>query len=393
MTRMLRLWPEGQSRREDQVEVSAELEDLRGKRTRLYFRLPAEERASLTSADDPFVLAVAFHALSAGADLEVHGTLSPSLLRGLEEFQIAWCRWRPDRYGRFEVRAEAEREQTRAASDKTVLAFSGGLDSCGTAWRHTRGEMGRRRRTLASAVMVHGFDIPLQQDDVFASAVDSSRAMMDDIGVPLVPMKCNARQLRGKWEDQHGAALAACLHLLGGGYSTGLIASSHVYDGLRFPWGSNALTDPMLSSDAFAIVHDGCDLTRWEKADVVAEWGAAQRHLRVCWQGEHLDRNCGVCVRCVGTAFCFAVMGRPIPSALAVPSPEEGVRRLSALEPNPIQLRHLANMAATARRKGIGDLWVAELEQLAPVPPDPERSKPGTLGGLRNRLRKLTGRS
>ena len=173
------------------------LEGVRGKPTRLYFRLPLEQRQNLTLAADPFLLAIAFHVMGAGADLEVHGAVSPSLLRGLEEFQAAWCRWRPDRYRPFSVRAEVEREEAREASGRTVMTFSGGLDSSCTAWRHTRGDLGRRKRRLEAAVMAHGFDIPLDQGEIFTRAVESSRAMLESIGVLLVPVVSNIRDLRG----------------------------------------------------------------------------------------------------------------------------------------------------------------------------------------------------
>jgi len=364
MTRRIHLWPEEHARWDTRIEVPAVLEGVRGEPTRLYFRLPVEERTNLTLSADPFVLAVAFHLMGSGVDLEVHGAVSPSLLRGLEEFQAAWCRWRPDRYRPFSVRVEVEREEARAAPARTVMAFSGGLDSCCTAWRHTRGELRRRRRKLEAAVMVHGFDIPLDQDEVFTRAVASSRAIMDSINTPLIPVACNVRVLRNDWEDMHGAALAACLHLLAGGYSTGLIASSHAYEALRLPWGSNPVTDPLLGSAAFSIVHDGCELTRWEKADEIGDWDAAQRHVRVCWEGKHLDRNCGACVPCLLTAICFATVGRPIPSSIPVPSPGAAVERLRALKPNPAQLGHFENIVITARRKGLKDRWVAALEQL-----------------------------
>ena len=161
-----------------------------------------------------------------------------------------------------------------------------------------------------------------------------------------------------------GTALAACLHLLGRGYATGLIASSHVYETLRFPWGSNPVTDPMLGSASFSIVHDGCDLTRCEKAEVIADWDTAQRHLRVCWQGEHLDRNCGTCIRCAATALCFTAVGRPIPPSIPVSSPGEGVERLRALEPTPRQLGNFKNMVLMARSKRISEPWVAALAEL-----------------------------
>ena len=166
------LYPEEYGERDDQLEVPAVLEGVRGDRTRLYFRLPAAERHNVTSSSDPFVLAVIFHALRAGADLVVHGPVSPSLLRWLEEFQAAWCRWRPDRYQPVSVTADVEREEARERVSRTVMTFSGGLDSCCTAWRQTKGNLVRRKRGLEAAVMVQGFDIPLEQMTPCSSSRD-----------------------------------------------------------------------------------------------------------------------------------------------------------------------------------------------------------------------------
>jgi hypothetical protein len=364
VTRKIHLWPEAPGRHDDLLEVPAVLEGVRGKPRRLWFRLPADQRQNITPAADPFVLATAFHAMGAGADLEVHGTVSPSLLAGLEENQVVWCRWRPDRYRRFGVKAEVEREEPRDASRRTVMTFSGGLDSCCTAWRHTRGDPGRRKRRLDAAVMAHGFDIPLDQDDVYARALAGAKAILDTVGVPLIPVASNVRVLKDDWEDMHGAALAACLHLLAAGYSTGLIASTHAYEALRIPWGSNPITDPMLGSASFSIVHDGCELTRAAKAAEIGEWDAALRHLRVCWEGEHLDRNCGFCMRCVTTALYFAAAGRPVPPGIPIASPSEGVERLARLEAAPVQLDRYETILVTARENGVKDPWVAELARL-----------------------------
>jgi hypothetical protein len=397
MKRVCHLWPEEPSLRGDWIEVSAVLEGTRGGSRRIFFRLPAEERPNLTRSADPFLIATTFHVMRAHADLEVHGTVSPSLLAGLEEFQLAWSRWRPDRYRPVSFKAEIEREQEREASGRTVMTFSGGLDSCCTAWRHTRGDSGRRKRRLETAVMVHGFDIPLEQDETFSRAAASSRAMLDSIGVSFLPVICNIRDLKDSWYDAHGAALIACLHLLAGNHSIGLVASSHHYDDLRLPWGSNPVTDPLLGSASLSIVHDGCDLTRLDKADQIGEWDEALQHLRVCWEGEHLDRNCGHCIRCTATALCFAAIGRPIPPAIPVSSPSVAVERLDARKPNSVQLGHLERKVLAARANGIDEPWVSALARLSHTHRQRRRLLDGFAAGLR-RMKRLgfarrTGRS
>ena len=134
-----------------------------------------------------------------------------------------------------------------------------------------------------------------------------------------------------------------------------------MYEALRLPWGSNPVTDPMLGSAAFPIVHDGCDLARWEKAELVADWPEAGKYLRVCWEGDRLDRNCGRCMRCVGTAIGFAAVGKPIPESIPVDSPIEAVQRLQKLDPDRIQRAHYENMIAVAQKRGITADWVAAL--------------------------------
>jgi hypothetical protein len=364
MKRTVHLWPEAPGMREEQIEVSAVIEGTRGATRRIFFRLPAEQRPNLTQSADPFLIATTFHAMRAGADLEIHGTVSPSLLVGLEEFQLAWSRWRPDRYRPSSIRADVEREQEREPSGRTAMTFSGGLDSSCTAWSHTRGDLGRRKRRLETAVLVHGFDIPLDQEEVFARAAASARAMSDSVGVSLLPVISNIRSLKDSWYDAHGAALIACLHLLAGNHSIGLVASSHHYEDLRLPWGSNPVTDPMLGSASLSIVHDGCEFTRLEKADRIGEWDEALQHLRVCWEGEHLDRNCGHCMRCTATVLSFAAVGRAIPSAIPVPSPAVAVERLDARKPNSVQLGHLEHTVVAARANGINEPWVSALARL-----------------------------
>ncbi len=82
--------------------------------------------------------------------------------------------------------------------------------------------------------MVHGFDIPLDESDDIRD-LQNSRAIVQSVGLELIPMACNFREFGGDWEDEHGAALASCLSVFGQGFSAGLIAGSHVYDACDSP--------------------------------------------------------------------------------------------------------------------------------------------------------------
>lgn len=363
MISCLQIWPQALQQADNKATISAVVEGPETGRKELWFQLPSEHMISVTERADPLVLATIFPAMRSATSLRVRGSVSHSLLRNLEEFQVAWNCWRPDHYHVVDVIADGEIEEGTTTSDKAIAAFSGGLDSCFTVWRHTRGGCGRSQRNLKAAVMVHGFDIPLHEKDVFSRAAENSRAIVESVGLEFIPMACNFREFGDDWEDEHGAALAACLSLLGKGFSTGVVASSHVYNTLLFPWGSNPLTDPMLSSDSFSIVHDAAGVHRIRKARGIAEWEEAMRLLRVCWQGAHKDRNCGGCLRCIATALCFAATGVEPPACLGVPSLDEGVKRLRTLRIKPVAVIRMEEILAAARETGIQASWVSALDR------------------------------
>lgn len=358
----LHIWPQTWQTVNHTAKIFAILEGMKGGRREFSFRIPSERLTCVTDLADPFVTAMIFTAMRNAANLRVHGSVSYGLLRNLEEFQTAWHCWRPDCYHVVNVIPDQEVRVATPATDRALIAFSGGLDSCFSVWRHTRGDCGRLKRPLKAAVMVHGFDIPLQESDVFGRAAENSRAIVQSVGLDLIAMACTFRELGDDWEDAHGAALAACLSLFSKGFSTGLVASSHAYNTLRFPWGSNPLTDPMLSSDSFSIVYDAAGVSRLQKAKSVSEWDEAMCRLRVCWQGAHKDRNCGVCLRCVATALCFAAMGVRPPSCLGVPSLDEGIRKLRTQRIPPVAVARFRDILEAAKRTGIKDSWVGGLQ-------------------------------
>ena len=373
------LWPERLKHRDGTIEASVRIETAGRSPEMLWYRLPATHKSSIPESLDPFVIGILFCAMRRKTDLYVHGAVSPSLLRNLEEFQTAWVGWNPARYHRIEIQADTEREDERAPGEGAVMSFSGGLDSCFTAWRHVKGDLGRRKRKLQAAVMVHGFDIPLDEVQTFERAAENSRQLTGDIGLELIPITCNIREFEHEWQQSHGAGLASCLHLLRNRFPVGLIAGSHAYAGLRFPWGSNPVTDPLLSSASLSLIYDGADFTRPEKAREVAAWSKAMDRVRVCWEGEHKDRNCGHCLRCVGTAICFAVEGKPIPSSLPIASLEAAIRELESVHIKPVSLTRLEELLVAARDSRIKDPWVAALEKCIQVQLGKPPEKPASL--------------
>jgi hypothetical protein len=361
MSEKIHLWPEEIVTSSDSISISAIIEMPGGKRQNLWYRLPAVYRDAVTISCDPFVLGIIFRVMKNPVDLYVHGQVSPMLLRNLVEFMDAWKAWRPTKYNRVEISVNAESKQPSLRTDLTIMGFSGGCDSTFTAWRHRSGHAGRQQANLVAGVLVHGFDIPLEEPDVFARAAEKARLTLSSIGMELIPIATNFRAMGGNWEDAHGAGLASCLMLLQERYSAGLIACGYKYSDLPIPpYGTNPITDWMMSSDSFRIITDGAAYTKIEKIKLISEWPEALKYLRVCWSGEHKDRNCCRCQKCVVAMLSFRLVGLPLPESFEHDISDKEIMRLRYHDQ--AQIRSMRILAERARNAKIHASWVRALE-------------------------------
>lgn len=347
------------------VEVGAVLSTPGRRDVRLWYRVPERLADVLVSQADPFVIAFVFPVMRQGRDVRVIGRVSPSLLRGIEAFMHIWEAWYPEAYRKTEITATDESEAPAADTvGEAVMAFSGGVDSCYTAWRHRHAEAGRRTTRLTGGVFVHGFDIPLSMEDAFENARRRNADILAGLDMDLIPLATNFRDrdLDVNWEDAHGALTASCLSLFAGRFHIGLIASSLPYARFGLRWGSSVWTDGLLSSPAMEIRNDGAETTRFNKIRTLARWPEALEHLRVCWEGPQKDRNCCRCEKCVRTILAFRIAGVSRPPCFPTDVSDEQIRGLRLHgEIHETALRLLLEEACKA---GLGrERWVHAAEQ------------------------------
>ncbi len=369
------LWQEEVIEENGFVTIGATLEFSGKNRQHLWYRVPEKHSSILTSSCDPFVIATIFTAMSRKLDLMVHGEVSPSLLRNLEEFQIIWSAWKPGVYQFVQVDAEIEREQSSGniksgniksgnieagniEEERAISAFSGGVDSGFTALRHCRLEQGRRKCNLKAGLMVHGFDIPLHKQDIFERAAQKSQIMLSSLGMELIPIATNLREaITLNWEDIFGAAIVSCLSAVQNGYNKGLVPSGYSYRD-TYPHGSTPYTDSLLSSQSFTIEHDGAKLDRLEKIGELQNWEEALENLRVCWQGEHLDENCGRCEKCIRTILKFRALGHELPPCFPADVTNQQIFNLRLRRGGLHSMQHLLNWTD---KNPVSESWVQVL--------------------------------
>lgn len=361
----IEILPNPNERFTDSVERSCTLKGLPGikttdNETRLWFSLDSSVSLPDEADCDSYLLAVLMDAMKANKNIVVHGSVSKSLLSNLCEFQSAWHKWLPDEYSIVEISVEAVREVQSLPVSGAICAFSGGVDATFSVWRHYSKKFSHRSQDIKLASIVHGFDIPLYDEEGFNRAFSQSQKTLDDLGIQLFPIKTNYRKIsRVNWEHAFSCALVAALGNFKKLAGTCIVGSSEPYDSLVIPWGSSPITDYLLASDDFYVIHDGASHSRTEKVREIVDWEIGMNNLRVCWEGENKDSNCGVCEKCLRTRLNFMATGSRIPVCF----PESDIL-------NDLKRVRLKNDAVRAewqqiydyaRHENIRDKWVDKL--------------------------------
>jgi hypothetical protein len=316
---------------------------------------------------DGAIAAILLHAMQNRCDIHVRGAVTKDAIFNLTELQHAWRSWRPDVYGLVALSADHVAERGNP-NGPVLSAFSGGVDSTFTVLRHTSHEP--TSRGLSAVMLVHGFDIDLDNHGAMQDWIARARPLLDERRLPIHIVRTNSKALALQgWEDSFGAQLAACLHALSARFRFGLIASTKAYGELAIPWGSSPVTDHLLSGSALEVVHDGAGFTRTEKIAAIAGDALAVSGLRVCWEGDRSlprearrrgqGRNCGVCEKCIRTRLCFLAVGVSDPPCFD--SPWDSSQLASLRIRTDLVLGELRSILDYAEQRGIRERWTRDL--------------------------------
>ncbi len=325
-----------------------------------------------SGAGSPALVLALLPAMALGVRLRVDAPVSPLLLAGLELVQDVFASWFP-RLSRVEIEAPPARPEPRPTG-RTACFFSAGVDGFATLQRHLC--------EIDQLVLLHGFDLDLERTEHRAVTEAHVERIAADVGRELVVMQTDIRSFGDDYAPWHvfcGPVLAACAQLLEGVCDRMLIASSNSHADFHH-FGTNALTDPALSTEGVALAYVDGDLQRAEKVARLAGWDYALEHLRVCWAMEGSTLNCCRCDKCLRTMTALWAVGA-LERAPTFGEPLEPARVAAyAIAPNHADFV-LENLAL-AHARGLGDhplvhAWRTCLERAAAA------AAPRTAEGLR----------
>ena len=382
----------------------------RKRNRKLFLEIPAHLRDWLPIRDraddlhDALARAMVFPGMEAKLPVVIHGRVSQSLLENLVKYQEVISRAMPQ-YQPVEIRADEivsapSSPVARVNHTEAILGFSGGMDSIYSLYIHQTGQGTGDGLRIPDCVFVHGFDIPLQ-DRAYQKAFASARQITDALGSRLFPLRTNLKKLLPFWPHSHGAALGTVLSLFERRHTAGLIAASYAEDNpfsLSSGVGSTPQTDPLLSSNTFQIIHD-TGVSRVQKSTILQSFEAGRKNLRVCWSGDDLSSNCGLCSKCVSQMAALKAAGVDDLSAFKHPLTLENILRIDLSTPAFLYSWRSAIAFAEKHGRGAHEIFQAmrqradECEQMlaaGQIPGAVPARPPGWFARLTRRLRGCT---
>lgn len=310
---------------------------------------------------DGLVQGVLLYCMTRGLPLRIHGKISVSAAYNLQEFQRVWALWRPERYRHVDLIPDAVVAE-HPRSDKVLQAFSGGVDANFTLISNKILHKDSGGYDVSGALLVHGFDVQYENVVGFGKLVERLRKTLDRVGVDIKLIRTNSRALNlQSWMDSCGSQLTACLHQFSSRYGRALVGSGEPYDELRMPLGTNPISDPLLSGDLMAIIHDGAGYSRTEKVEAINKLPYLVEQLKVCWEGDSQHENCGSCEKCLRTRLNFAAAGNNDPSCFPGRFNPGMLRKLRAR--SAVQIVELESILTYARRRGLSYPWLKALRR------------------------------
>jgi len=267
----------------------------------------------------PFLATVCPVAWACKADVCIE-TVDENFLHALGEVKKTFQKFYPEVGFSGNIHADNIVTPDVGVRSKSMMLFSGGVDSLATYIRH--------RTENPVLVFVHGADIEFTNQEVWNIVVETSQEFADQTGSKLRTIQTNFRSILHElmlaiYYDKkihtywfggvmHGLALLGlCAPLTYIDKIGKLYLASTYTKEFPEPWGSHPDIDNNVKWTGTTAIHDGYELSRQEKLIAIADYIKASKHkfvIRCCWEAEK-NANCSRCEKCSRTILGLELAG------------------------------------------------------------------------------------
>jgi hypothetical protein len=285
----------------------------------LWYEFPAEAEAMLYLGPEPFIAALLPFAMGIREPIQVSEPISAQFAYHLRRWQQLYQLWNRDYFQEVQIQAPGYHTAPPENQNQQVgMMFSGGVDSFETLLTNLPDENRPPGYGVTHAIFMFQFDLPEFARANYDRAVTSFAKLFTGLGIQFLPVDFNGRHFvpdasvcdGQTWQNRtHGAGLFGAGLLLSGGLRRLLVsASSYLFGPSLF--GTNLISDHLLSTEWFEVIHHGFQFTRVDKTLLLAEQPLTYDYLRVCWWQPDGVQNCCRCPKCLRVMTTLEIAGR-----------------------------------------------------------------------------------
>jgi hypothetical protein len=279
------------------ITLSADIA-FRGKAVqRAYLKIDKKYSSLITLDASPFLAAILLPCMKTGENIYIDGSVSSKLLENTHSIMNLIKKWNIG-LSRIKIRSK------KATPDKGKQKFVGSFFTAGVDSFYTYLKQKKTKDKITHIILVHGFDIPLENKTFFKEVKKTVEKVAKEEKVQPVIIETNIGQIveqRLVWEFSHGGALASVAMFLRGDLRE-ISISTAVRNNELFPYGSHPHLDKLWSTETLTVQSIGGEYNRLEKIiNVVGKSPLALSYLRVCTQNIKGKYNCSRCHKCLVT--------------------------------------------------------------------------------------------
>lgn len=274
----------------------------KGKRVdRVWYANPYGEFPAFETFDFALVGYI-MKAMRLDRDLTIKGPVYEQTLNNIMDYQKQINEWWP-KYNIVDIDAIDVKAIKDNTNDKYICSCTLGVDSTFTSIT--------RKSDVGAVLYIAGCDVNLSRIKELEDIRKTITDLFKDTEIKVKYIESNLKNILGDYEKTHACQILSVAWLFAPLYRGFIVSDSAIAP--DYPWGANAITNPLLGNDYFEIIYEiYIDRTHKIKR-IYHDWPEAYNTLRVCWENTRrscpANENCCKCAKCIRALLSFKALG------------------------------------------------------------------------------------